>query len=88
MSTVHDPEWCEIRIQGYLDERWSSWFDGMTVTPESGGVTLLHGPVADQAALHGLLARLRDLGVPLIAVAVTATRPPHAPPQTHGEATP
>lgn len=88
MSTTHDPEWCEIRVQGHLDERWSSWFDGMTVTPEAGGVSLLHGPVADQAALHGLLARLRDLGVPLIAVAVTPTRSTPAPPRTPGEATP
>ena len=63
-----DTEWYEIRLQGHLDERWSPWFDGMSVETEAGGVTVLRGRVADQAALHGLLARLRDLGVPLVSV--------------------
>jgi hypothetical protein len=58
----------EIRLAGRLDERWAPWFDGMTVESEPGGVTVLRGRVADQAALHGLLARLRDLGLPLISV--------------------
>ena len=63
-----DTRWYEIRLDGHLDERWTAWFDGMSVEPEPGGVTVLRGAVADQAALHGLLARLRDLGVPLISV--------------------
>jgi hypothetical protein len=58
----------EIRVEGVLDDRWSAWFDGMEVTPQPGGVTLVAGPVTDQAALHGLLAKVRDLGLPLIAV--------------------
>ena len=62
------PGWYEIRLQGRLDPRWSAWFDGMTLTPDTDGTTVLHGPVTDQAALHGLLARLRDLGLPLISV--------------------
>jgi hypothetical protein len=53
----------EIRIEGVLDERWSSWFDGPQITTEPGGVSVITGRVADQAALHGLIARLRDLGI-------------------------
>lgn len=63
----------EIRLQGRLDERWAAWFDGMAIDLEPGGVTVLRGPVADQAALHGLLARLRDLGLPLISVGPSPT---------------
>ena len=58
----------EISIQGCLDERWETWFDGMTLSTDPAGTTLLHGFVVDQAALHGLLARLRDLGLPLVSV--------------------
>ena len=59
----------EIRIQGHLDQRWSSWFDGLTVTSEpDDATTLIAGPIPDQAALHGLLAKVRDLGLPLISV--------------------
>lgn len=76
MTTVHDPGWFEIRVLGHLEEHWSSWFEGMTVEPEVGGTTLLVGHVADQAALHGLLARLRDLGIPLVSVCPV---PPAAP---------
>lgn len=64
-----NPGWYEVRLQGRLDERWSSWFDGMTVDVDAGGVTVVRGRVVDQAALHGLLARLRDIGLPLISVA-------------------
>ena len=60
--------WYEIRLGGRLDDRWAAWFDGMTLTREGDGTTRLHGPVADQAALHGLLGRVRDLGLPLLAV--------------------
>jgi hypothetical protein len=58
----------EIRLQGRLDDRWSAWFDGMSIVSEPDGVTVLRGEVADQAALHGVLVRLRDLGLPLISV--------------------
>jgi hypothetical protein len=57
-----------IRIQGHLGQRWASWFDGMTITHEAGGTTLLEGQVADQAALHGVLQRIRDTGLTLISV--------------------
>lgn len=58
----------QIKIKGVLDEAWSDWFEGLTVTPQAGGETLLTGPVRDQAALHGILARIRDLGLPLLSV--------------------
>jgi hypothetical protein len=58
----------EIRIKGLLDRSWGDWFHGLTITPEENGRTLLVGPVADQAALHGLLKKVRDLGLPLISV--------------------
>jgi len=61
-------DWYEIRLRGRLDQRWASWFDAMTVSTDADGTTLIRGPVADQAALHGLLARLRDLGLPLLSV--------------------
>jgi hypothetical protein len=57
-----------IRIEGILDERWSSWFEGLQITHEPAGVTVLTGPVPDQAALHGLLMKIRDLGLPLVSV--------------------
>lgn len=58
----------EIRLQGHLDARWSDWFDGLTIALEDNGNTCLTGPIADQAALHGLLAKIRDLGLPLISL--------------------
>ncbi len=58
----------EIRLQGHLDSRWAGWFGGLTVTLNDNGETLLTGPVADQAALHGLLKKVRDLGLPLQSV--------------------
>jgi hypothetical protein len=58
----------QIRIRGHLDSRWTDWFDGLTITHEEGGDTLLTGPVIDQAALHGLLKKVRDLGMPLVSV--------------------
>lgn len=57
----------EIRLKGRLDAQWVTWFDGLTITLENGD-TLLSGPVADQAALHGLLKKVRDLGMPLVSV--------------------
>jgi hypothetical protein len=59
---------CEIRVKGHLDARWATWFDGLTVTNDSDGTTLLTGPAADQAALHGLLQKVRDMGLPLLSV--------------------
>ena len=58
----------EIRLEGHLEARWADWFDGLSLTQESDGTTVLSGSVVDQAALHGLLAKVRDLGLPLIAV--------------------
>jgi hypothetical protein len=58
----------QIRIRGYLGRRWTDWFGGLTITLEEGGETLLTGPVVDQAALHGLLKKTRDLGMPLLSV--------------------
>jgi hypothetical protein len=65
----HDqPARYEIRIKGHLDDRWAAWFDGLAITREANGDTLLTGPVTDQAALHGLLRKVRDLGTPLLSV--------------------
>jgi hypothetical protein len=58
----------EIRLKGHLNARWADWFDGLILTQESDGTTVLSGSVMDQAALHGLLGKVRDLGLPLIAV--------------------
>ena len=55
-----------IRVQGHLDAHWSEWLDGMTITHEEDGITRLQGPVIDQAALHGLLEKLRDLRLPIV----------------------
>jgi hypothetical protein len=57
-----------MRVKGNLDAKWSNWFDGLTITPQADDETLLTGPVADQAALHGLLDKIRDLGLPLLSV--------------------
>jgi hypothetical protein len=59
----------EIRLKGHLDARWTAWFDGLTLTRETDGTTILHGQIVDQAALHGLLQKVRDTGLPLISVA-------------------
>jgi hypothetical protein len=65
----HNPyPYYEIRIKEHLDDRWAEWFEGLTITLEEDGDTLLTGPVVDQAALHGLLKKVRDLGLPLVSV--------------------
>ncbi len=69
----------EIRVKGRLDTRWAAWFDGLTLTHGSDGTTVIYGPVADQAALHGLLQKIRDLGLPLISVNHVAPGHPTAP---------
>ncbi len=62
------PKVFEIRIRGHLDDQWTEWFGSLTITLEESGDTLLTGPVTDQAALYGLLRRVRDLGLPLVSV--------------------
>jgi hypothetical protein len=70
----------EIRLRGHLDARWAAWFDGLDLTNESDGTTVISGPVADQAALHGLLRKVRDTGLPLLSIQQTLR-------QSHGKAT-
>jgi hypothetical protein len=70
----------EIRVKGHLASRWAAWFDGLNLTTEDGGTTVLRGPVADQAALHGLLQKLRDLGIPLVSLVELPIGAPDAPP--------
>jgi hypothetical protein len=62
------PETYEIQVQGRLGPEWSAWFDGLTVSQQPHGETILTGPVPDQAALHGILIKIRNLGLPLISV--------------------
>ena len=62
------PMICHIRIEGHLGPHWSSWFEGLAITREDNGETLLTGPLVDQAALHGVIRKVRDLGIPLLSV--------------------
>ena len=70
--TIDGPASYRIEVQGYLDEHWSDWFDGMTISQhvdaEGGGISRLTGSVVDQAALHGMLRKLHDLGLPVLSV--------------------
>ena len=66
--TQAHPTCYEIRVAGHLPPQWADWFEGMTITQEENGDTLITGPVIDQAALHGLLKKVRDLGMPLVSV--------------------
>jgi hypothetical protein len=81
MSTgQHDnPGQYEIRLKGHLGSRWTTWFDGLTLTHDSDGTTIIRGLVADQAALHGLLQKVRDLGLPLVSVTQVQTQRPGQP---------
>ena len=68
MEDHYEPQLYEIRLKGHLGREWTDWFEGLTITLEENGDTLLTGPVIDQAALHGLLKKVRDLGMPLVSV--------------------
>lgn len=71
-----DPEaHYEIRVAGHLAPRWSAWFDGLTVATEENGTTVIRGSVVDQAALHGLLQKLRDVGIPLVSLTQIPSNP-------------
>ena len=72
----YEPGLYEIRLKGHLGSQWTDWFDGLTITLEEDGDTLLTGPVIDQAALHGLLKKIRDLGMPLVSVSPVEPGPP------------
>jgi hypothetical protein len=63
-----EPDGYEVRLQGHLDARWATWFDGLSLTLETDGTTVIRGPIADQAALHGLLRKVNDLGLSLVSV--------------------
>ncbi len=67
-AETDQPSIYQIRIRGHLDRRWTDWFEGLSITLREDGDTLITGPVVDQAALHGLLKKVRDLGMPLISV--------------------
>ena len=66
---------CEIKIKGRLEDRWSDWFNGLTFTHESDGITTLSGPLPDQASLHSILIKIRDMNLTLISVAQTDSSP-------------
>jgi len=67
-ASQHEAGRYEIRLKGHLGSRWAAWFYGLSLTNESDGSTIIQGPVVDQAALHGLLQKVRDLGLPLVSV--------------------
>ena len=64
----HESGRYDIRVKGHLDARWAAWFDGFSLSHERDGTTVIHGSVLDQAALHGVLQKVRDLGLPLLSV--------------------
>ena len=69
----------ELRIRGHLDDKWADWFDGLTITRADNGETLLRGRVVDQAALHGVLRKVRALGLPLLSVVQVERKPANGP---------
>lgn len=79
VSDPDEPTIYQIRIKGHLGNQWTEWFEGMVITPEDNGETLLTGPVIDQSALHGLLRKVRDLGMPLVSVIQVKTEQIVAP---------
>jgi hypothetical protein len=74
-----EPGHYEIRLKGHLDDSWARWFEGLTITLEDSGETRLTGSVVDQAALHSLLRKVRDLGLPLLSVSRVGPGKPDAP---------
>lgn len=82
-NQVTGPGRYEIRVQGHLAPRWAAWFDGMTLTAQDNGSTLIHGTIADQSALHGLLRKLSDIGLPLVSVTPMVPDEPTTPHTTH-----
>ncbi|GAA3813959.1 hypothetical protein GCM10022242_15220 [Nocardioides panacisoli] len=86
---THGPGRYEIRLKGHLHPRWTTWFDDLTVTNEDDGTTVLRGVVVDQSALHGLLHKVRDTGLPLVSVVrVPADESPVAPVDPTSHTTP
>jgi hypothetical protein len=75
----HDAGRYEIRLKGHLAPRWAAWFDGLSLSSENDGTTIISGLVADQAALHGLLHRVRDIGLPLVSVTRVEPDQPEIP---------
>ena len=75
----HEPRLYEIRLKGHLDARWTDWFEGLSLTHASDGTTMLAGPVVDQAALYGVLRKVRDLGLPLVSVIQVEPKPADGP---------
>jgi hypothetical protein len=82
----HEPWLYEIRVRGRLESRWGGWFDGMSLSHETNGITNISGLVVDQAALHGLLHRLRDSGLPLLSVSQVEPDRTDVPPNDHRSA--
>lgn len=74
-SAPTKPRIYQIRIKGHLDAQWTDWFEGLAITPLENGDTLLTGPVVDQAALYGLLRKVRDVGLPLLSVSCQSSGP-------------
>ena len=82
-----EPPQYQIRLQGHLDPQWTEWFEGLAFELTQDGETLLTGPVVDQPALHGLLKKVRDLGLPLLSVNRLEADPPADPQTPHEEET-
>ena len=74
-AVMSDAETYEIRVRGQLEDRWAAWFDGMELVVDDDGSTLIRGRVADQAALHGVIEKVRNLGLPLVSVTYVPTGP-------------
>ena len=75
----HEAGRYEIRLKGHLDTRWAARLDGLSLAHHSDGTTVIHGPIADQAALHGLLQKVRDTGLPLVSVICVEPDQPGVP---------
>ncbi len=86
-NKLDEPMVYQIRVKGHLGPQWSEWFGGLSITLEDGGDTLLTGPVVDQAALHGLLRKVRDLGMPLISAIRVEPPSRRTRPTTNGKPT-